>query len=242
MATSVKEANEMIQAAKENGVHLMIGHNQRLIPAHVKAKQILKQGYLGKVISFRTTFAHGGPERWSVEGKNGWFFQKAKAFVGAMGDLGVHKADLIRWLLDDEVVQVAAFVETLHKEGTDVDDNATCLLRMKCGAIGTLTASWTHYGSEDNSTILSCENGTLKIGADPQYPVAVDLLTGETERYTVGAISTNTNQLSSGVIDAFIQCILSGTSPSISGEEGLKSLNVILACLESAEKNAFVSL
>lgn len=66
-----------------------------------------------------------------------------QVLMGAMGDLGFHKSNLIRWLLDDEVAEVAALVNTLHKEGTDVDDNATCVLRMKKGTIGTLVANWT---------------------------------------------------------------------------------------------------
>lgn len=70
-----------------------------------------------------------------------WFFRKEEAIMGAMGDLGVHKSDFIRYLLNDEVSEVAGFISTLHKEGTKVDDNATCLLRMKSGAIGTLVAS-----------------------------------------------------------------------------------------------------
>src|SRR5690606_37377794 len=145
MATNEQEALDMIQAAKDNNVLLMIGHNQRMMPPHVKAKEVLLTGELGRVISFRTAFGHGGPENWSIDGAGSWFFREDEAYVGAMGDLGVHKADLIRWLLDDEVVEVSAFVENLDKEGSTVDDNAVCLLRMKSGAIGTLTASWTYY-------------------------------------------------------------------------------------------------
>ena len=97
MATSAEEAEEMIQAAKDSGKYLMIGHNQRLMPPHVKAKEILDSGKLGKVLTFRTTFGHAGPEGWCVDKSvKTWFFQKDKAFIGAMGDLGVHKADLIR--------------------------------------------------------------------------------------------------------------------------------------------------
>jgi len=242
MATTEEEALAMIEAAKKNGVFLMVGHNQRLMPPHVKAKEILKSGVLGKVISFRTSFGHPGPEGWSVDGRNSWFFNKEEAIMGAMGDLGVHKSDLIRHLLDDEVSEVGALVGTLHKEGTDVDDNATCLLRMKSGAIGTLVASWTYYKGEDNSTVFWCENGVMKVGTDPDDQVIVELRNGTVEKYKVGAISTNDKQESSGVIDAFITSILTGTAPSISGEEGLKSLKVILAAFESQETGKFIKL
>ena len=56
MAMSDEEAKQMIDAANEAGVYLMVGHNQRLMPPHVKAKEILESGRLGKVLTFRTSF------------------------------------------------------------------------------------------------------------------------------------------------------------------------------------------
>ena len=162
--------------------------------------------------------------------------------MGAMGDLGVHKSDLIRYLLNDEVSQVTAFIDTIDKEGTDVDDNATVLLRMKSGAIGTLVASWTYYKGEDNSTVLWCQNGVMKIGTDPEDQIIVELRNGTVERYNVGAIATNDKQETSGVIDAFITSIITKTPPSITGEEGRKSLAVILAAFEAQATGKVISL
>ncbi|CAH1210705.1 Glucose--fructose oxidoreductase [Paenibacillus plantiphilus] len=242
MAVSDEEAVAMIDAAANNGVNLMVGHNQRMMPPHVKAKEILQSGVLGKVLTFRTTFGHPGPEGWSLDGAGSWFFRKEEAIMGAMGDLGVHKSDLIRYLLEDEVAQVTGFIGTLDKKDTEVDDNSSCLLRMKSGAIGTLVASWTYYKGEDNSTILWCENGVMKIGTDPHDQVIVELRNGEVNRYNVGAIATNERQETSGIIDAFVDSILTNTTPSISGEEGRKSLAVILAAFESQETGRIINL
>lgn len=242
MATTEAEGLAMIEAARSSNVHLMVGHNQRLMPPHAKAKEILQTGRLGKVITFRTSFGHPGPEGWSVDGRDSWFFRKEEAIMGAMGDLGVHKSDLIRWLLDDEVVDIAAFVGTLHKEGTDVDDNATCVVRMQSGVIGTLVASWTYYKGGDNSTVLWCENGVMKIGTHPDDQVIVELRNGSVEKYKVGAMATNEKQTTSGVIDEFVNCLVTNTPPSISGEEGLKSLKVILAAFESQDTKKVISL
>jgi UDP-N-acetylglucosamine 3-dehydrogenase len=242
MATSDEEAEQMIQAAKEAGVILMVGHNQRFMPPHVKAKEILQSGKLGKVISFRTSFGHPGPEGWSLDGRDSWFFRKEEAAMGAMGDLGVHKADLIRWLLDDEVEQVAGFIGTLDKKDTDVDDNAICILRMKSGAIGSLVASWTYYRGEDNSTVFWCENGVMKIGTDLRDQVIVELRDGSVERYQVGEIATNEKQTKSGVIDAFVDSILNGTASPVPGEEGRKSLRVVLAMFESQQSGKIVTV
>ncbi|MGO8671886.1 MAG: Gfo/Idh/MocA family protein [Capsulimonadaceae bacterium] len=242
MATSDAAAHAMIKAASSSGAFLMIGHNQRLSPTHIKARQLLAGGVIGRVISFRTTFAHGGPENWSVEGPTGWFFDKEQAFVGSMGDLGVHKADLLLWLLGEDIVEVSAFVEQIAKPFGNVDDNAVCLVRTQSGAIGTLTASWSHSPGEDHSTILYGTEGTLRIASDPTYPVIVKLRTGESQFFQVGGMQTNESggQTESGVIRTFINAITTNTAPEISGEQGRRALAVILACLESAQSGRHV--
>lgn len=248
MATSEEEAREMIETARITGKILMIGHNQRLAPAHVRAKEILNSGEIGRILTFRTTFGHGGPEFWSQDkGKNTWFFRKDEAFIGAMGDLGVHKADLVRWLINDEIAEVKAYVSTLHKtnekdELIEVDDNAVCILRSRTGIYGTLTASWTYYGDEDNSTVLYCTEGIMKIYDNPEYPIEITKKNREKVFYKVGRIQTNENQTSSGVIDMFINGINGGIEPEINGEEGLAALRIVLACLESARTGKTVLL
>ncbi|MBO2945167.1 Gfo/Idh/MocA family oxidoreductase [Paenibacillus sp. F411] len=242
MAVNAEEGQQMIEAAAKNQVYLMVGHNQRLMPPHVKAKEILESGRLGRVLTFRTSFGHPGPESWSLDGRDSWFFRKEEALMGAMGDLGVHKSDFIRYLLNDEVVEVAGFISTIDKKDTDVDDNATCIVRMKSGAIGTLMASWTHYKGGDNGTVLWCEHGVIKIGTVQGDEVIVELTNGTVETYKVGEMATNEKQVPSGVIDEFVRCIVTQTPPSISGEEGLRSLNVILGAFKSQETGSIVKL
>jgi len=248
MATSVEDAEKMISAAKKAGKFLMIGHNQRLVPGHIRAKEILKTGELGKILTFRTTFGHGGPETWSADkGLHTWFFKKNDAFIGTMGDLGVHKADLIRWLIDDEIDEVKAYVSTLDKknekgEAIEVDDNAVAVLKSKSGIIGTLTASWTYYGDEDNSTVLYCSNGVMRIYDNPDFPIVVTKKNREKAYYKIGRIQTNEEQSKSGIPDAFVKSIVTGTPPEISGEEGFAALKIVMACKKSQEKNIAVKV
>lgn len=243
MATSREEAENMIKAAHENGKLLMIGHNQRFVASHQKAKQLLESGELGNVYSFKTTFGHPGPESWSIDGRDSWFFDKERAFIGALGDLGVHKADLLRYLLGD-VAEVGAFVETSAKVGTDVDDNAVCILKMESGVIGNLTASWSYVAGGDNSTIIYCENAVLRLEEDPTYSLIVQYKTGEVVNYQLEKIQTNESggQTTTHVIDHFVESILNNRQPLITGEEGSKSLQVILAALESNETRQIVKV
>ncbi|UOQ93309.1 Gfo/Idh/MocA family oxidoreductase [Halobacillus shinanisalinarum] len=243
MAVSLDEANEMNNAAKANQKKIMIAHNQRFVSSHHKAKHIIESGELGKIYSFRTTFGHGGPENWSIDGRTSWFFNKEEAFVGAMGDLGVHKADLIRYLLG-EVSEVGAFVETSAKENTSVDDNAICILKMESGVVGTLTASWSYVSGGDNTTVIYGENGTIQLENDPDYSLKIDYKNGECVHYKLDKIQTNDEkgQTTTHVIDHFVDAIIYDRDPLVTGEEGIKSLQVILSALESNESKQITKI
>lgn len=242
MATSQEEAKSMIVAAQKSGKKLMIAHNQRFVPSHQKARKLIETGELGKIFSFRTAFGHGGPEGWSADGKDSWFFKKSEAFIGAMGDLGVHKTDLLRYLLGEEIVEVGAFVETSAKEKADVDDTAVCVLKTESGIIGTLAASWSYVSKEDNSTIIYGEKAILRLEDDPVNSLVVQYKTGEVAKFELGGIQTNDSggQKNSQVISYFINSIIQDTEPAVTGEEGMKSLLVVLAALESNKTKRIV--
>lgn len=243
MATSKEEALSMIEAAEASNKKLMVAHNQRFVKSHQKAKEIIKSGKLGKIFSFKTTFGHPGPEGWSIDGRESWFFDKEQAFIGAMGDLGVHKADLMRYLIG-EFVEVASFIETNAKENTEVDDNAVCVLRTANGTIGTLAASWAYVTKGDNSTVIYGEKGILRLEDHPEYSLIEEYKNGEVVYHKLDKIQTNEEggQTNSQVIDHFVNCIVEDTQPLITGEEGMKSLDVILGALQSQETKKIVSL
>ena len=240
MACTRAEAKAMIAAAKKAGKFLMVGQNQRLMSAHQKAKQILKTGVLGKVLTFRTSFKHPGPDGWSVDGAKSWFFRKNEAVMGVTGDLGVHKADLMRWLLGQEFTSVSAVITTLDKRGADgkilqLDDNAYLLLKTTGGIVGSVEISWSNYGMEDNMTVIYCQKGVMYLGTDREYGVIVQYRNGNKELHKVGEMSTNTKQVGSGVSTAFTRSILAGKKPEIDGMEGYRSLDIILTAMESAK-------
>jgi UDP-N-acetylglucosamine 3-dehydrogenase len=240
MATSRDDAKAMMKAADKNGKYLMIGLNQRLMPPHVRAKEILDSGKLGKALAFRTAFKHPGPEGWSVDGGRSWFFKKSEAFMGVTGDLGVHKADLMRWLLGQEFTEVGGLLGTLDKRDAqgkliDIDDNAYLTMKTNAGVIGSMILSWTNYGAEENYTVVYCQNGVLSIGTDPVFGVAVNYKNGDKELHKVGEMATNVKQVASGIIDSFTKSILEKKKPAIDGHEGYQSLDVILTAMDAAK-------
>lgn len=243
MAVTLEECEAMVEAAKKNGKILMIAQNQRLTKAHAEARKMIAEGAIGKVLTFRTTFGHGGPETWSINpGKSTWFFNKNSAAMGAMADLGIHKTDLIQFLLGQNVTSVSATISTLDKTGEDgqligVDDNAICIYTMEDGTIGTMTASWTYYGAEDNSTVIYGTEGILRIYDNPNYAIQLIKKDGEQINLDVEAIQTNDNQTKSGMPDLFIETLEKNLDSDLLGEKILPAMRAIFAALKSnAEK------
>ena len=248
MAITLAECEAMVEAAKVNGKFLMIGHNQRLAKAHAMARKLIVDGLIGDIVTFRTTFGHGGPETWSVDpGLNTWFFDKTRAAMGAMADLGIHKTDLIQFLTGQQVVRTTARVTTLDKKDAtgnliSVDDNAVCIYEMSGGAFGTMTASWTYYGAEDNSTVLYGTKGIMRIYDDPAAAIKVILADGSKISYDVEAIQTNDNQTKSGVIDLWMESLVNDKAPEISGESALAAMRAVFASIQSSETGKAVDI
>ena len=198
MAVKLEDCLEMVRTASETGKTLMIGQNQRFARAHVEARKLIAAGELGRILAFHTTFGHPGPEGWTGQ-KNSWFFDKKRAAFGALADLGVHKTDLMHYLLGERIVRVSANFTTLDKKypdgrPIDVDDNAFCIYTTESGAVGTMHVSWTFYGQEDNSTRIYGTKGILRIYDDPQYSLIWEKTDGTVERVALDQMTSNKEQ------------------------------------------------
>lgn len=244
VATTPEDCEAMVAAAKAAGKFLMIGQNQRLAKAHVKAREIIESGEMGKVITFETHFAHPGPEGWTGV-RDSWFFDKKVASFGVMADLGVHKTDLIHYLTGKKIVRTSAVLATLDKTFSDgrpitVDDNAYAIYTMEDGVVGTMHVSWTNYGNENNSTKIYMEGGVLRMYDDPKYSLIVEKRDGEVIPYELDLLTSNKEQTtggrtSTGVIDAFVESIITNTPPAISGESAMHAMKVVFANEQSAQ-------
>ncbi|MBQ6578367.1 MAG: Gfo/Idh/MocA family oxidoreductase [Bacteroidales bacterium] len=246
MATTIEECEAMMSAARESGRLLLIAQNQRLAGAHMKAKELIEKGQIGKVLTFHTAFGHSGPENWSIKpGKDTWFFDKTKAAMGAMADLGIHKTDLIQFLLGENIVGVTAMLTTLDKRGPDdkligVEDNAVCIYRMESGVTGTMTSSWTYYGEEDNSTVIYGTEGLLRIYDRPGIPLQHISKDGTVRSIGTEAIQTNDNQTASGIAEEFIRCLKSRTGGYLSAESVIPAMRAVFAAKRSSDEGVYV--
>jgi UDP-N-acetylglucosamine 3-dehydrogenase len=248
MASTIEEADTMVDAAKRNGVFLMVDQTQRFWPMHEVAVDIVRSGLIGRVISVRGKMAHGGPQFWSPIST--WFRRKQEGIHGAMFDIGIHKLDLIRYILVSPITEVAAFMHTFS-EGIDVEDNAVAIFQTENGAMGVLEASWT-CNPRENTTYVYGELGNLKLGHSKEEPIYVEIAVpdeAQSRDIPPGTVTAGkyvpvipSRSKFGGPWQHFVNSISSDTQPSPSGEEGRASLEVILAAFRSSEERRTVSL
>ena len=155
--------------------------------------------------------------------------------MGAMADLGVHKTDLIQYLLGQKVIETTAKVVTLNKRDDNgklisVDDNALCILKMSGGALGTMAASWTVYGHECQSTVLYGTKGLMMIYSEPSAPIIINDLEGNRTSFAFETTSHN-----SGVIDEFVDALVHDREPEVSGKEALTTMRTIFGSIRSSD-------
>lgn len=241
LALNMEQARDMVDAARENNVLLMVHQNQRFFPVHEIAKQILDAKILGPILSLRARWSHAGPEHWSPEGV--WFFDKTRAGHGALFDLGIHKFDLIRFLTNKEAVAVSAFTGTLDKK-ISVEDNGVAILKFTDHTLGVVEASWTSAPNE-NSIRLYGTRGYLQVMSDTTYRLTVHFANSEIANDaelpegvwiddSVFAPHIPALSATGGMFRHFGECIATGRECIASGADNLKSFEMCLAAFESA--------
>jgi predicted dehydrogenase len=127
----------------------MICHNYRRVPAVLLARQIIKEGQIGKIRHFRGTYL----QDWITDPAFPlvWRLDRRKAGSGALGDIASHVIDLARMLVG-EIAEVAGATETFiktrplpgdpsRKGRVTVDDAVVAAVRFANGAIGSIEAT-----------------------------------------------------------------------------------------------------
>ncbi len=158
-----------------------------------------------------------------------------------MIDHTVHVVDLLRWFWNAEVTEVYAEVgqELLHP-GLGIDDAGMLSFKLSTGAYGTLDTSWSRPAAfptwGDVTIEVLGEKGWLRLDAFKQQFEVYSNLAPKPEWVYWGS------DMDLGLIRDFIQMIVGGREPSITGRDGLKALEVALAAYRSAETGQPITL
>ncbi len=239
MALNLEEAQAMIDAARESGVALQIGFMRRFDPAFLAAKEKIEAGEIGQLMIIKSVGRGPGlPPRWACD---------PETSNGMLAEVNSHDFDSIRWLANSEYQRVYAEAGTfkaqdLKAEFPDFYDNAVVSLRLRSGALALLDGSCpVGYGYDARMELLGT-GGVMLIGELPY--LAVTTCTRQTGVVTSTFPSWRNRFREGYMAEArhFVDCILSGQEPTVTGEDGKRAVEIVLAANQSIRTGAPVEL
>lgn len=234
IATTVSDAEAMIQAAESAGRELRIAFPIRFLPAVRRARQLVVSGAVGRVIAVNGT-NHG-----QVPG--GWFLDPQRSGGGAVMDHTVHVADTLRWMLGVEAVSVYAEIGSFF--GADGTDDAGILTleleggRMADGAFATIDPSWSRGGGYptwgDFALRITGTSGVLHVDGFADHLTTFEHDAGNTSWTHTG------EDMNTLMIRDLIRCLGEDSSETATGLDGLRALEIVLAAYDSARRREVV--
>jgi predicted dehydrogenase len=208
----------------------MVGQVSRFEPDHLKAREIMLRGDIGRLCMATETITSAFPA-WDT----GWFSNYDMS-GGPILDLGIHSIDYLMWMFNEPVKRVYAVGS---KPKGNMPTYTLLTMRFAGGGIGLVEASWGHpishpfqYFSE-----FAGEKGRINWGYDNLASMQVTRESQPPEKMIMLGEDGFTQE-----IKAFIGCIENDTTSPIPGESALETLKVALAGVESLKTGKAILL
>ncbi|MBD1379508.1 Gfo/Idh/MocA family protein [Metabacillus arenae] len=222
LATTIEAARNIIEEAEENGVILQTAFPVRFHSAIISAKQKIDEGAIGRIAAILGTNRGRNP--------GDWFVDREKSGGGAVLDHTVHVVDIMRWYLQSEIVEVYAEIDQ-HFSEYDIDDAGVLTYEFDNGVYATLDCSWSR-----NKNYPTWGDVTLDI-IGTEGTINVDVFKQNIHVYSDANGLNDINwgdDMDKGLIDDFIDAVIQKRPPSITGDDGLKAVEVALAAYKSS--------
>ena len=228
LAFTIQEGQEIIEAAASHGVKLMVGHIERFNPAVIALREHLSSGELGR--AFQIDAHRQGP------------FPARVRDVGVVIDLAVHDLDIMRYVTGSEIVRV--YAETQRRIHTEREDLLSGMVRFADDTVGTLTTNWL-TPTKIREVYVTGERGMFRVDYLTQdlyfYENAVanggdwatiQVLRGVSEgpmiRYAIAKKEPLRSEL-----ESFLAAVQEKTSVTVTGQDGLKAIELAQALVTS---------
>ncbi len=235
LATTLADGQAMLDACESAGVILMTAFPMRFSAPILEVKSLLDQGGLGKVLA-----VNGVNQGQMPKHHRQWFVDKELAGGGSVFDHTVHLADVLRWYLDSEVVEVYAQTNRImHRDEVDVETGGLLLVTFEDGTFASIDCSWSrpkNYPTWGGLALdLIGEKGVVHVDAFSQNLAAYS----NTDQPAWLPWLSDSDR---SMISEFMAAIRAQRAPSVSGYDGYKAMEVALAAYRSAEIGAPVAL
>src|SRR3990170_861427 len=154
LSLNSSQAEEMIKVCEDNGVKLAVSYVYRFHPLIRKAKELIGNEYIGKLVSINLNFNID-----MVPGNN-FRFNKELSGGGALRDLGTHMIDLLRFF-GGEIKSIEGSVDNVVYK-SDVDDFAAAIVHFEKGGYGYFNVSYNNKKAFNRVEILG-NKGAISI-------------------------------------------------------------------------------
>ncbi len=211
IASTVEQGRDIINAAREARVTLMIGHVERFNPAVEAVKDAIRNE---DILSIAITRVGPFPPRMSN--------------VGVVIDLAVHDIDLIRWFTDSDIVEVQPQLSNAVAEREDI---ALLQFRTASGVLAHINTNW----------LTPFKARSVTVATRGKYVTADLLTRQVTEcfgfqpdgSYSMRHLSVGHAEPLRSELLAFVRAVRSGAPAAVTGEEGVASLEIATRCLDA---------
>lgn len=238
IAMNMKDARLICEAAEKYDVVVCANHQNRFNKSIQKIHEALEENRFGKL------FHAAAHVRWN---RNKGYYDQAKWRGTWANDGGclmnqcIHNADLLRWMMGDEIEEVMAYTDNLNHEYIQAEDLGLAVIKFKNGSYGIFEGTVNVYPKNLEETLyIFGSNGTVKAGgksvniienwefADGKDDAAI--IMKEYSENPENVYGFGHNPLYKNVIDA----ITNHTQPLVDAKAGMRALELILAIYESA--------
>ncbi len=245
MAMSIEEADEIISRSKANNTKVSACHQNRFNIAVQKMRVAVEKERFGKI-------SHGSIHvRWN---RNENYYTQAPwrgtwaQDGGALMNQCIHGIDLLRWMMNDDVVEVYGVTKQQFHGYLECEDIGMAVVKFANGAIGTIEGTTNVYPKNLEETLyMFGETGTVKLGGKSVNNIDVWDFADETEadKFNKGLEEQTSNVYGNGHTSLFadmIDAVENDRAPYVDAVAGRNALEMILAIYKSAATGTPVKL
>jgi 1,5-anhydro-D-fructose reductase (1,5-anhydro-D-mannitol-forming) len=234
LALTLQDAREMVAACQQAGVVFGTNHHLRNAATHRAMRQMIADGAIGDALAARVFHAVYLPPH-----LQSWRISRPEAGGGVIFDITVHDADSLRFVLGDEIEEVAAMTAAQGMGQGGVEDAVMGVMRTQRGALAqfydAFTAKHAYTGFEVHGTTGSLYARDVMT----QRPIGTVTLRRNGSEEAIPVVHENLYERSVRLFNAAVR---GEGAPAATAEDGVKSLQVALAVRESARSGRTVQL
>ena len=250
MSVTLSEADDMIRACRDAGVKLGVLFNNRFRPEAVKMRELIDSGAIGEI--YRVVMSSAMIRSQDYYDRLSWRGTWSDEGGGALLNQGIHAIDMMQWLggMPSSVFGVASTLR--HR--IEVEDFATAVMTYPNGGQGTMHCNtsqapnhqrlelWGEQGAivmDDWKVTLHRLDATVQDFVDNDRSPTYDSPTHGSETFEFAPVVGGTHV---PAIGDFADAILQGREPAVTGEDGLRSQELVAAVTLSAHTGRAVDL